>query len=91
MSEDDRVVYGASCVWWDYIASAVADENGLPCCPHCRGVLYEMPRGEWEESIERYTKESGDMNYPFLWAWLKGKCYRTLDAARFAYERRDLG
>lgn len=40
---DSRIVYGARCVWWDSIANAATKPGGLPCCPHCGGVLMEVP------------------------------------------------
>lgn len=83
---DRRVVYGARCAWWDYIDKVAVDGSGLPCCPHCNGVLFEMDRGEWEEGIEKHTKETNHLNYPIFMAWLKGRCFRNSTEAFKAFE-----
>ncbi len=74
---DRRVVYGATCAWWDYIDKVAVTEEGLPCCPHCKGVLFEMDRGEWEEGVEKHTKATNNPGYPVFITWLKGKCFRN--------------
>lgn len=53
-STDTRIAYGARCTWWGPIAAAGTTHSGrLPGCPHCRGVLLEMPSEDaWWESVE---------------------------------------
>ena len=86
MSEE-RIVYGANCVWWDSIdkASTIDGEpGGLPCCPHCRGVLLEIKADKWEKGVRDLAeKESG---YDELIAWMRGKCFPTYPEAMAAYE-----
>lgn len=85
---DTRIVYGALCVWWDDIHKVGKNSSGLPCCPHCRGVLMEMPDIEtWNEGVEKYAKDTGDDQYPAFIEWLRGKCFRTIAEARGAFNR----
>ena len=47
--KDTRIAYGATCTWWGAIQEVATTGSGLPCCPHCRGVLFEAPSmAEWE-------------------------------------------
>lgn len=85
---DRRVVYGATCAWWDYIDKVAVLGNGLPCCPHCKGVLFELDRGEWEEGIEERMKKTNNPGYPIFMTWLKGKCFRNLTEAFKVFEVR---
>lgn len=87
---DERVVYGARCVWWDGIEKVgkITASNGasLPCCPHCRGMLFEIPTPtEWWASVEKHQK-NGHPGYREFVEWLKGKCFPTIDAAKATYE-----
>lgn len=74
------IVYGASCVWWDSINKAAKLENGLPCCPHCKGVLFQINEEEWEELINKCDKKY--KSYRQFIEWLKGKCLPTYLVAR---------
>ena len=40
--KDQRVVYGANCTWWDTIDKISKTASGLPCCPRCGSVLFEI-------------------------------------------------
>jgi hypothetical protein len=85
--EDDRVAYGVLCAWWDDVANVGKHAvTGLPCCPHCKGLLYEMPRAEWETATKLYAASSADLaEYPDFVAWLKGKCFPNYNYAKQAY------
>jgi hypothetical protein len=93
VTEDLRIVYGARCTWWDGIEKVGhRGEPGplgrLPCCPHCKGVLFEMPTPkEWWASVEKY-QNAGHPGYRAFIEWLKGKCFPNFDAAKAAYEAR---
>lgn len=82
---DARIVYGARCVWWDSIDKVAAKPSGLPCCPSCGGVLFEMAsESEWWASVRRHETEQ-EPGYAAFVEWLRGKCYPTADEARLAY------
>lgn len=95
---DRRVVYGARCSWWETIDKA--DQlpsprgDGLPCCPHCRSVLYEVPsEAVWlGPALDQY-EAAGRPGYRAMIEWGRGKCFRAerpgehpMDALRRAYE-----
>lgn len=80
------IVYGTMCCWWDEKENASILPSGLPCCPHCKSVLFEAEESKWEENMERYIKRTGDVDYREFIEWLKGKCYRYFDAAREAFD-----
>lgn len=74
--KDPRIVYGANCMWWDSINNAIVLQNGLPCCPHCGSVLFEMESEKaWLDSVEKYIEKTGDEVYREFVQWLKGKCF----------------
>lgn len=82
---DTRIAYGARCTWWNSIYEiGTVEGNGgvsLPCCPHCRGPLFEVPSElEWWSQVKRHD-ENVRVNYVQFIEWLRGRCYRTLDDA----------
>lgn len=101
---DPRIVYGFRCTWWDSIdkvgklpaspgAPWYANESGmfqhgLPCCPYCRGVLFEVESiDKWAANVESYcAKPDAIPNYRSLVSWMRGKCFPDMAAARAAFE-----
>lgn len=68
------IVYGANCSWWDDISAVATLPSGLPCCPHCSGVLYETSERKWWEGVDARTSAT-DPNYAKFIEWLRGKCF----------------
>lgn len=101
LATDYRVVYGATCSWWETIDQVATrsipgdpDAAGLPCCPHCRGVLYEVEsEAVWlGPALDQY-EAAGRPGYRAMIEWGRGKCFRAerpgerpMDALRRAYE-----
>jgi hypothetical protein len=84
------VVYGARCVWWDTIDKVAIKANGLPCCPHCGSVLFQVDSEEaWFRNVDEHVKKSGDSTYRERLEWQRGKCFPTMAMAtvRFYAER----
>lgn len=81
---DPRIVYGMTCTWWDSISEVGLINGTLPCCPHCRSVLMEVPNeATWQISIDLYdTKKPG---YEAKMKWARGKCFATKEALDQAY------
>jgi hypothetical protein len=76
---DTRVVYGATCSWWDTIDKAGSTVGGLPGCPHCGGPLYEVPtEAEWWAGVYKKV-EVDDPDYGEFITWLRGRCHRGPD------------
>jgi hypothetical protein len=85
---DTRIAYGARCTWWGGIES-VGSHNGLPCCPHCNGVLFEVDSPDrWWRSVDSYEAD-GHEGYRGFIEWSKGKCYRNRAEAKKAYEAKE--
>jgi hypothetical protein len=71
-----RIAYGAACTWWDSIDKVGNTESGLPCCPHCGSVLFEVPSiAAWRIGVDRYAAEKNDPSYAAMVAWGRGKCF----------------
>lgn len=82
--KDERIVYGARCLWWDSIDKAAQNKMGIPCCPRCLGVLYEVPsEAMWMESVERYALSKP--GYVEFIRWLRGRCFPTVHDATATY------
>ena len=82
---DERVVYGVHCVWWDSIHQTV-NREGLPSCPYCGSVLFEMASEKiWFKKVDRYEKD-GHPGYRKFVEWLRGKCFKTYDVAWKVYK-----
>lgn len=82
---DKRIAYGARCTWWGsiYEIGTVQGAGGrsLPCCPRCRGPLFEVPSAlEWFRQVKAHDREYCQ-NYEKFIAWVRGRCYRWLDDA----------
>lgn len=86
IDEPEMVAHGARCAWWDLKSKVATLPGGLPCCPHCKGVLLESPLEEWNADVEQYARESGDTDYPKFVAWQQGKCFVDHKTARRAYD-----
>lgn len=85
--KDNRVVFGAVCVWWDTIdkADKISETIPIPCCPHCRNVLLEVGTiEEWDNNVDRYEKENHP-GYKAFMDWLRGKCFKNIKDAKAAY------
>jgi hypothetical protein len=78
-SDVTLVVYSARCSWWDDIRNAgnlpVAEGHPLPCCPHCRSVLFQVEVKEWNLGVADFQKVSGDEHYTDFINWLRGRCF----------------
>ncbi len=84
MSEN-KIVYGAVCVWWDSIDKAgLLLPDNLPCCPNCGGVLYEIEESEWWSDVKKYQNE-GHLDYKEFIEWQRGRCFKTYADARQSY------
>lgn len=84
---DPRIVYGVGCTWWESITEvAKHPENGLPCCPNCKGMLMECDNeADWDSQVRSYANREGDPGYVGYIAWLRGKC-RQHDKARDEFD-----
>ena len=84
---DTRVAYGTICTWWGSIYD-VGSRSGLPCCPYCGSMLFEMDHErKFIASANKYEKE-GHPGYPEMIKWAKGKrCYKSIDALTAAYQQ----
>jgi hypothetical protein len=96
-ADDDRYVYGVTCTWHGWICNAgsmVQPEgsqlpDGLPCCPHCSGPLYELPsKAEWDVLVQSH-EDRGVKNYRVFTQWRaeQPRCYKSLAQAAAAYEQ----
>jgi hypothetical protein len=82
-----KIVYGVNCVWWDTIDKCVTRENNLPCCPHCKSVLFEASsEEEWYKKIDNW--EETHPGYKKFMDWLKGKCFKTRGIAEEQYKNK---
>lgn len=78
-------------MWWDAKSRVGVLPSGLPCCPHCRGVLFEMPEVQWWEGVVKHAQKQP--GYETMVEWGRGRCFRKstdLESAwKVAVARRD--
>lgn len=88
-TKDTRITYGASCTWWDSIDKIGLRESGghrLPCCPHCKGVLFEVESETiWFDSADKY-EANGHPGYRAMLEWARGKCFTNFGKMQTAYK-----
>lgn len=81
------IVYGARCQWWNYKeAVGIHPRSGLPCCPVCFGMLFEMDVQKWYELVDQYDLDNP--GYADKVKWARGKHFATpadCDAAWASY------
>ena len=76
MNDESQIWYGFCTYWtddWEAL-EATPDNKGIPCCPECGSVGYQMTLQEWNEGIEKYEAED-NAGYGAFIAELKGKCH----------------
>jgi hypothetical protein len=85
---DTRIVYGARCTWWDTIDKVNKNRVGLPCCPHCRSVLFEMDSIEEFMGGAREHEKLGHPGHVEMVEWMRGRCFPTWEEALQRYKER---
>jgi hypothetical protein len=99
-TNDERLAYGASCTWFGSIHEVSAkpvsargfNENTvvaeLPCCPCCKGMLFEMSNeAEWWTSVKEF-EDNGHAGYRAMLEWQRGqkRCFGTFTQLLGAYK-----
>lgn len=65
------------------------EAHSLPCCPICKGVLFEFPTlEEWQKNVTAYAEKVGDPEYPEFISWLRGRCFPDYAKARYCFNNR---
>ena len=93
MTEEKLIVYGAKCVWWDSIdkAGKIQGQSGhsLPCCPYCKGVLFQQSESDWWFAVQKFENE-GHKGYREFIEWQRGKCFPKFEDLKRAYKTNNL-
>jgi hypothetical protein len=84
MADQETIVYGARCVWWDSLGKVALLPSGLPCCPHCRSVLFQTDGASWWASVDKH-EQAGNPGYRRMIEWSRGRCFRTLGEMEAAF------
>lgn len=95
MTETGLIAYGAGCTWWDSKdkVGLIPGEHGrafggLPCCPHCRSVLFETEEEKWFAGVDRYDAQ--EPGYRAMIDWSRGQCFPNYNALKTAYAAREI-
>ena len=82
MNDEQEIWYGFCTYWtndWDKLGSTPAEgedqaiSGGIPSCPECGSVGYQMTAEDWKEGIEKYEAE-GNAGYGTFIEGLKEQC-----------------
>jgi len=79
----DPMVFYALCTFWTDDWSALGERDGVPCCPECGSVGFEMDSGEWRVAVARYEAD-GHPGYTATVAFGKEKCFKDHGAVERA-------
>lgn len=64
--------------------------GGLPCCPFCKSVLFQIDEDKFWKDCVKYAKQTNSPNYPefMLWLMKQPRCWPTVSdaAAVFFHE-----
>lgn len=93
MTADQRFCFGANCTWFGRI-DEVGSRFGVPACPVCGGVLFEMDtEADWWTGVDKFQAD-GHPGYRGMLEWQRTnkKCFRLIgiDGAlplAYAYKR----
>lgn len=67
----------ARCQYWTDDWSTLGSVGpGIPCCPHCKAVGYQMPKTQWDAEVEHHAKST--QGYKELVAQQRNQCNTTL-------------
>lgn len=85
--KDTRFVYGARCVWFGPIRKVGKHPvNGLPCCPHCKSMLFEFDSEEkWWAQVDQF-EATGAEGYRKMIEWAADKHFLTANDVVAAYK-----
>jgi hypothetical protein len=75
MNDEQQIWYGL-CTYWtdDWDALKPTPENkGIPSCPECGSVGFQMTRQEWNEGVAKYEAD-GNPGYTHFINNVKGNC-----------------
>ena len=85
------IIYGVRCSWWGVFGEhgtlpTPSGNPGIPCCPHCRSVLYETVSDEWYKHLDELEAQGCD-GYKEFYEWTRqcGRCFRSQVVAAIAY------
>lgn len=79
-AQDTRYVYSAKCSWNGPIQN-IGIKNGLPCCPHCGSMLFELPdRTTWDLSVAAYNARYPGYTEYIEWLASNGNCWSPPEA-----------
>lgn len=81
MAEPEQVWYGFCTFWtddWGQLSATPSPEgaaikSGLPCCPDCGSVGYQVDKGDWEEGVGKL--EAAEPGYAKFIAGVKELCH----------------
>jgi hypothetical protein len=89
-ASDPRICFGVNCTYWGICQNAgVQPGTGLPCCPHCFGLLWEYAdEAEFMADAQEY-QDAGHPGFVTMVMWMKDRyyCYKDLEACCYEYER----
>lgn len=91
--KDDRIVYGALCSYVGDIKTVSKGDHGLPGCPHCKGVLFEMTTKQHWNAIDEFEAGSRDgVRHPgyrkmMEWAMNRTPCFAGFNQMAEAYTK----
>lgn len=74
MARQTDVFYGLCTFWTDDWASLGRTREGIPCCPYCGAVGFEMDRKEWLRQIAAHEAK-GNPDYLAMMRWAKDRCF----------------
>ncbi len=75
MNDEQQIWYGL-CTYWtdDWDALTPSPENkGIPTCPECGSVGFQMTRQEWNEGVAKYEADDNPGYTQFI-NDVKGNC-----------------
>lgn len=84
---DNRHVYSAGCSWSGPISATARNAGGLPCCPHCGSVLFEINEEAWKTDIAEHEKKHPGLQDFLTWSEAQPRCWKSLDAAAADYAK----
>lgn len=86
--QDLRWVYGVGCFWFAPIRDARPNAHGLPCCPTCSSLLYEVKSKEFFWGQAKNYDAAGHPGYLNMMLWIKAERHHflTIQEAEAAYK-----
>ena len=73
--DPDRLLWYGLCTYWTDDWDKLKTTSGIPCCPYCLGVGFQITAKNWDSGVDKFNKDNP--KYKEFIESVKEKCIRS--------------